>query len=59
MVRKGSELESNIVSVERIREYSEIATEVFKQAVFWWVISLMVFVFVGLGYEIRMIEQGL
>jgi len=27
IVRKGSELESNIVSVERIREYSEIATE--------------------------------
>lgn len=30
IVRKGSELESNIVSVERIREYSEIATEVYK-----------------------------
>ena len=28
IVRKGSELESNIVSVERIREYSETTTEV-------------------------------
>lgn len=34
IVRKGSALESNIVSVERIREYSEIATEVFRQVVF-------------------------
>ena len=30
IVRKGSELESSVVSVERIREYSETATEVGK-----------------------------
>lgn len=36
IVRKGSELESNIVSVERIREYSEIAGEVYKQVLFGW-----------------------
>ena len=34
IVRKGSELESNIESVERIREYSEIATEVYKDVLF-------------------------
>ena len=30
MVRKGTELESSVVSVERVKEYSETEKEVFR-----------------------------
>ena len=45
IVRKGSELESNIVSVERIKEYSETTTEVNARYLF---VCLFVSLFVYL-----------